>query len=366
MRLSPTLSLYIGRHFLAAVAGLLVLLVGLIFLGDSIELMRRAGSRPDATVALVLKMALFRLPNLTEKVLPFAVLFGAMFAFWRLTRSQELIVARAAGVSVWQFLAPPILVAVSLGILYITALNPLSSVLLKRFEQLENAFLRGRSSIMDISPEGLWLRQGTPNGQAVIHAAAVAAPDDRIALSQVTVFVFVDQDDFVERIDARAGRLENGQWRLFDAWRFENTRPARFVAEMTLATDLTLKKIQDSFASPETMSFWDLPPFIRLLEQAGFSAVRHRLYFHSLLATPLLLAAMVVIAAAFCLRHNRRGRMSVVIGGAVLTGFALYFFSDIAAALGVAGSLPEVLAAWVPASISTLLGITALLHLEDG
>ncbi|MCW8971457.1 MAG: LptF/LptG family permease, partial [Rhodospirillales bacterium] len=130
--------------------------------------------------------------------------------------------------------------------------------------------------------------------------------------------------------------------------------------------DLTINRIQDSFSPPETMSFWDLPAFIDTLENAGFSAIRHRLHLHSLLATPLLLCAMVLIAATFTLRQSRKGGTVYVVSGGVLTGFLLYFFSDVVFALGLSDSIPVVLAAWTPSGVSMLLGLAMLLHLEDG
>ena len=129
---------------------------------------------------------------------------------------------------------------------------------------------------------------------------------------------------------------------------------------------MSREKILDSFAPPETISFWDLPEFIELLENAGFSATQHKLQFHRLLATPLLLAALVLLAASFSLRSQRRGRVGLVILGGVLTGFLLYFVSNIVFALGLSGGIPVILAAWTPASVTLMLGIAVLLHLEDG
>ena len=74
---------------------------------DFIELLRRAATKPDVGFGLVLEIAALRLPYVAMEILPFAVLLGGILAFWRLTRSSELIVARAAGVSAWQFLAAP-------------------------------------------------------------------------------------------------------------------------------------------------------------------------------------------------------------------------------------------------------------------
>ena len=140
----------------------------------------------------------------------------------------------------------------------------------------------------------------------------------------------------------------------------ENGRLRRAVS------DLTLDKIQDSFASPETMSFWQLPGFIKILEKAGFTGHRHKLYWHSLLASPMLMVAMVLVAAIFALRQSGRAGAAWSISGAVLCGFLLYFISDLVYALGLSASIPVILAAWTPAGVSTLLGLSALFHIEDG
>ncbi|MCC9625556.1 LPS export ABC transporter permease LptG [Thalassospira sp. MA62] len=367
MKISPILTWYFGKHVLISILSVLALLIGLILIGDAIELLRRAGGKPDATIGIVVQMATARIPFMTEKVLPFAVLFGSMYSFWKLTGNQELVVTRAAGVSAWQFLFPPIFCAFLLGVLQVGALNPLSSILLQRYEKLEARYLQNNVNVMNLSSSGLWLRQGTQDGQAVIYAREVRnQQSERIDLRNVTIFRFENSDDFTTRIDAGRAVLEPGTWHFYDAWRFVPGQASEFRDEMQLPTNLTARKIQDSFASPETMSFWDLRPFISLLERAGFNATRHRIHFHSLLSRPFLLCAMVFIAAAFCLKFSRRRRASLVIGGGVATGFILYFCTDVISALGVSGGIPPILSAWAPAGISLLLGFSTLLHLEDG
>ena len=98
------------------------------FLLDYIELIRRGGAKVQATLSLLLEMAALKLPHTAQEVLPFAILFGTMLAFWRLTRNNELVVARAAGVSVWQFLTPAVLVALLVGIFAVTVFNPIASL----------------------------------------------------------------------------------------------------------------------------------------------------------------------------------------------------------------------------------------------
>jgi lipopolysaccharide export system permease protein len=125
--------------------------------------------------------------------------------------------------------------------------------------------------------------------------------------------------------------------------------------------------VQENFASPETLSFWELPRFIAFFEASGFSAHQHRMYWQSLLASPFLLCAMVLMAAVFSVSPNQRsgGGFRRVVGG-VSAGFMLYFFTRLTFALGLSGTLPLWLAASSPTLITVLLGTATLLHMEDG
>jgi lipopolysaccharide export system permease protein len=316
----------------------------------------------------VLNMALLRLPFHAEKLMPYGVLIGSMLALTRLTRTHELIVARAAGISVWQFLMPAMAVVVTIGLFMATVFNPLAAALLLRFEHLEGKYLSSSPSLLSISASGLWLRQVERDmpgvGEHIIHTMRVS--QENMAFSNVIVFTFDEQGRFTERLDAQTANLEEGILQLTDVTRSVPGKPQVSVPRVGLATTLTLTHIQDSFASPESMSFWHLPSFITMLENAGFSALRHRLYWHSLLASPFLLMGTVLVAAVFSLRLPRRGKIGVLIVAGIITGFLLHFMTDIIFAFGSAGTLPVMLAAWSPAIIVIMIGTALLLQLEDG
>ena len=366
MTASRTISFYILRQFLVWFVIMFATIVAVIMLIDAVELLRRGSGRDEATFSVITSMALLRTPFLAQEAVPFAVMFGGIFTFLRLTRNHELVVLRAAGVSVWQFLTPAIIAAVALGIVNISVVNPLSAVLLSQFEELEGRYFTGRSSLLAVSAEGIWLRQNSIDGagQTVIHAERVQP--DELKLERVIVFQFANDDKFTGRIDAESALLLNGRWELSEAWLTRPGRAGVFVARQDLATDLTPDKIQESFASPDTVALWNLPRFIKVLEETGFSPVAHRLQLHSLLAEPVLLAAMVLIAAVFSLRLTRRGGTILLVGAGVLAGFFLFLLTNVIQALGLGASVPVILAAWTPAGVSMLVGITFLLHLEDG
>lgn len=366
MTLPLTLFRYIGRQFLIWFAGVFLLVSLLIYLVNFIELTRRAALHEGVGFSLVSKMAWLQLPQTVEETLPFAILLGALVALWRMTRSQELVVVRAAGVSVWQFLTPAVVLAFIIGAFAVLAVNPIASKMRAAYEALNARYLRGQHEEMVLSASGLWLRQNSADEtQAIVHALSLTHPGTH--LSTVTILFYGGGDHISRRIDAATADLEDGRWRLEDAYEWRAGRDAiEHRDEMIVATKLTEGDIEKSFAQPETMSFWALPGFITLLENSGFPANRHRVYFDSLLARPFLLCAMVLVAATFSLRMQRRGGTAIMLIGGVTAGFTLWFLSVVLSAIGNSGFVPAVLAASAPAGISTLIGASVLLHLEDG
>ncbi len=124
-----TLGRYIAARFARTILSVFALFFSIIYALDFVEMLRRSGDVEGATTSQMAYLSLLRVPTVVEQALPFAVLFGSMTAFLNLSRKLELIVARAAGVSVWQFLAPPLFVAVALGTTATAVYNPLSAIL---------------------------------------------------------------------------------------------------------------------------------------------------------------------------------------------------------------------------------------------
>ena len=368
MRLPLTLSLYIARHFLQTIMIAFGGLMMVIILLDVVELIRRTAGRSGTNFSMVLEMAFLKAPEMGARILPFAVLIGAMMALSRLNRTSELVAARAAGMSVWQVLRPAWLLELLMGVFFVSVLNPISAAMLERFEQLEAKYISGRPSMLAISSSGLWLRDfnehQTPRQERIFHALRLSQQD--MKLYQVIVFHFDEDSSFLGRIDAKSAQLNEGFWLLEDVILSRPGKPPEPRDSYKITTQLTLAQIQDSFASPETLSFWELPEFINILEEAGFSAVRHRLYFQVTLASPLLLVGMIFVAAAFSLRLPRRGGVTPLVVSGIISGFMIYFLTDLIQALGLSGSLPLGIAAWIPAAVTLLAGIWLMLHLEHG
>ena len=264
-----TFATYLSRNFTKSILMVFGLLFAIIYLSDFVELLRRSGDAKGATTAGVAFLSLLRVPTITEQIFPFSVLFGAMFAFLNLTRKLELVVARAAGLSVWQFILPPLGVALVLGIVTTTVYNPVAAISKQRAERLETRMF-GKTGSEQVDT-AFWIQQDGVDGQTILRADR--ASDGGAVLSGITAFVYDRDGSFMERVEAEHGELHAGYWTLDDAKVMAPGEPPRDVKTEIVATNITPEQVQQKFTAPDSVPFWSLPQIRDSTEKAGLNAV---------------------------------------------------------------------------------------------
>jgi lipopolysaccharide export system permease protein len=364
MIIGGTLSRYFGMRFLTSVLGSFIGVVALAAMIDYVELMRRGADWPNATAWLLAKISMYRVPQLTERIMPFSVLVGAMSCYLSLSRRLELVVARAAGVSAWQFVAPAIIGAFVFGTVATTIYNPISALLHERSKRLEADMLGENLSALQENTSGFWVRQKSADGAAIINANS--SREQGATLGGVSVYTFDGDGHFQSRVEAKSATLQQGYLQLDDARIYVSGKAPDIEDSYRLATNLTLEQVRESFATPETVPFWQLPTFIDMADRAGLGAAGYRLQYQLLLARPFLLAAMVMLAASVSLRFFRMGGVQKMVLSGIAAGFLLFVLSKITEDMSKSELMSPVAAAWIPVVVGGLTGFVALLYQEDG
>ena len=362
------LHLYFARRFLTTFLGILGIFFLIILSVDLVDQLRRFASA-DATFFDVLTLSLLNVPAAVYRVMPLVMILSSIALFLSLARSSEMVVTRAAGRSALLALAAPVAMALLIGVVSVGVLNPIVAGTLKKSEEQADA-LRGNTSVLSLGSSGLWLRQGSPEGQIVIRAQS--ANLDGTALRDVTFLSFDAEGRPAERVEAASARLTEGAWALtgVKSWPLRGDgipeADSTGAPVLSIPSTLTADQIRNSFGTPSSIPIWQLPDFIERLQRAGFSAQRHLVWFHTELALPVFLLSMVLIGASFTVRHQRGGRTGLMVLLAVILAFVVYFIRNFALVLGENGQLPALLAAWAPPLAAIGLSLGILLHNEDG
>jgi lipopolysaccharide export system permease protein len=337
-------------------------LLALVFLIDFTELSGRTTGLPGFTYGTAVAISGLRMPMIMLQTVPFVGLFSAMATLVSLNRRYELVIARSAGVSAWQFLLPCCIGALLFGFVSVGLINPLAAHAFSLSEQIETQLRSGKSNTVsaDAAP---WIRQKTSTGDTIIGARAIL--NQGLEMADVVFFILDPKGNIVERKDAARAYLRDGYWELQDVKTFRNGTILPSASDR-VPTNLKPEFVQERLARPETIPFYDLPGKIEVARSFGLKANAFAMQFDSLVALPFLLVAMTLIAATVSMRFARMGQSATMILGGVVAGFLLYVVSVLVKAFGVAGFVPTAIAAWVPVVVAMFFGVTFLLYKEDG
>ena len=360
--MTPTISLYFARFFFGHLWRTTLGITFLIFLIDFIEFARRAAGIPGFTFTGGMYTSLLRLPSLLETYAPFIVLIAAMSSMLTLNKRSELVITRASGLSAWQFIAPFCAVAFVIGVMSITALNPLSARTL--------AMVQDREAELGLTPVGArelvpFFRQSTSDGGSIIIGASSVARGGQLLIDATLVF-FNAEGDLTKRIDAGRALLSENRWVLADAWIHVDGDKPKFLKRQQIESTLPPDFITRTLTPAEIVPLFELPAQVAAARIFGIAPAPYLMQFHALLATPALIAAMALIAATVSLRYARFGQAGSAILGGIAAGFLLYVVTTMVKAFGASGIVSPLIAAWLPVVVAVFFGVTFLLHREDG
>ncbi|UWU15288.1 LPS export ABC transporter permease LptG [Rhizobium sullae] len=358
-----TLGRYFFRRYLAITIWFFLGIISIVYLIDFSETAGRMSGLPGYTVAGGLLMTAVRLPLIIQQTVPFIALFVGMTVLIGLNRRYELVVARAAGISVWQFMSPFIAGAFLLGILTMTVINPLAAWGQRQAALVETDW-RGQEKATSNKPQVPWLRQISGQDDVIIGARTIQ--ENGTLLIDAVLIHFDSAGRVILRQDAASAKLEDGYWLLKN---ITERRPGEIAVRkdtLQLRTNLKQDFVQERLTAPETVAFFDLSNRIAIAKSFGVPTKALETQFHSLLSQPLLLVAMTLIAATVSLKFSRFNQSRSVILGGILSGFVLYVVNVLVKAFGSSGVVPPFVAAWIPVVVALALGATILLHQEDG
>lgn len=369
MNLNSILGRYLSKQIVVTFLLVLVTIMAIIMMFDVIEALRRISGREDVGMSYVAKYAVTRLPQTIDKVLPFVMMVAAMITFWRVSKSNEYVVIRSTGVSVWGFLTPVLFAVFVVGVVNVALVNPISSKMYELHETIKYRFNTRNPNAVLFSSKGLWIREAARDGKVlVIQAKSLRQEEnEKLSMRDVSILEMNQESQILRRVEGLIGELDGNNFTLRGVKVYESGAETKNFSDISYQTSIDLQRIKENFIDPDAISVWELPDTIRFYESSGFSAQRHQMRYLSLLASPFLLMAMVLIAALFALKPNMRqgGVMFMIVAG-ITTGFVVYFSSQLVYAFGINGYIPVWFAVWAPILVVALSGVTVLLNMEEG
>ena len=354
------------QYFLIA----LFSLIALIFFIDLIELFRRASNKiavahlQQANFYDILGMASLKITGNIEKILPFAVLIGSISCFNQWRKNNYYIITRSSGLSLWKIITPSLLCFFILGIFSITVLNPFSTIMNKKYENLETIFFKHKKvNNFSFDNKGFWMKQ-TFNGKTII-INAYKVNSKLQTLNDVNIFILNENADFEKRVSAKTAKFDKNKLSLSNAIITDSQSLINSFSKYNLNLDLTLENINISILEPETIFIINLPNYILNMKKFGLNISKHLIHLFKLVCQPLLLISMILLSASLMLRSSERKVKVGIVSLTLVVGFSLYFVGDFVFALGSSEMLHPIVSGFGPTLIGLFSGCYLVSDIDE-
>mgnify|MGYP003958598933 FL=1 len=367
---SMTLAIYFGKRYLISFIRVFLSIVLLVLLFDFLTNLNRLNGI-EAQIWNALILSLLRTTTYLSLAMPLIIMLSALAFSVSLSRSNEFIVLRASGVSALKGLFSVILSAFFLGIISIFILDPLAGKMIGYYDiKLDKLRSKEQSQVL-INDNGYWMRQATLSGHQIIKAVSVS--NNGQILHQVTIFNYDKNGLVKERFFSESAALKNNELLLTNTIKWSDTKIKKNpiianekIKKLKIKTEITPTQLLDGYASPETISPWNMNKQIKKVKSSGFSVLKYQSKKMEQYARPFLFIVMVILGTVFTLQNSRSRNIGISVVLAVASGFFLHFFQNFCTTLGRSGEIPLIVATWSPIISIGLIAMTLFLHYEDG
>ena len=352
---STTLNYYFAKEFLKTTIN-----ISAVFfcLGLIINLFEEINFFKDYDVGIYLPLILSFLyvPSLFNNMFPFVILLSGIWFFLNIKRTDEVTALKISGLSNFSIIIIPSIVSIILGIFFITAINPVTSVLVKKYEKTKGSFEKDQDYLAAITINGIWIKEKNN----IVRAAKLS--NDKFI--EVSIYEFDEENNFERRLEAKSANINLKNWVLYDVKVIDvdGKTIEENLSNVTYRSMYDINQIKSLYSNLDTVSFWNIKNEIELLENRGYSTNEMRSKMHQSIAFPFFLISMVllsgVISLGFYLKDNNWNYVFISIISSVL----IFYFNRFSAALGKTDKLPIEVSVWIPIVIIFLISSVGLIH----
>ncbi len=350
---------YLGREFLK-----ITLITSLIFfaLGCILNLFEEINFFKDYEVGINLPiiMTILFVPSLLYNMFPFVILISGIWFFLKIKKTDEIIALKISGLSNISVIIIPGILSVILGVIFITAYNPISSILVKKYETIKGSYEQDQEYLAAITVNGIWIKEKILDKSNLIRAVKL----ENNNLLGVSIYQFDDKNNFIQRIEGKSADISSLVWEINDATIIDKNGivTSDDIKSFSYVSLYDVKKLKSLYSNLDTISFWNLDNEIEIVENRGYSSNEMKAKFQQYLSFPTFLLSMVLLSAVFTLGIGFRENNWIYTFLAIISSVLIFYFVRFSAALGKTGKLPIEMSVWMPILIILIFSVVGLIH----
>lgn len=311
--------------------------------------------RARAALLLIMDYFLFKIPFVVQQGIPMSVLMGTLITLGVFARTNELTALRAAGVTPFAYCTPIVLAAClwSFGDFALAEyVVPFTST---RANLIWHAEANRQPRQGGFGQERIWYK-----GDQVLYNIRVLHPRRQMA-EGVTIYFFDETFHLMKRLEARKGLWDGTAWMFSDGFILGRTDDSAYTLDRFQELRLELPQRPSDFQylakAPEEMTFGELNQYVTKIRREGYDATRYQVDLHTKIAFPCTSLVMALLGIGVALYQGKKGGIAMGVAASVAVAFVYVMLFHFVLSLGYSGTLPALLAAWIPNAFFALAGL---------
>jgi lipopolysaccharide export system permease protein len=364
------LSKYLCKEFLQSLFVIFIVFIAIAILTNFIsEMIFFKEKKVDNFIFLIVKLTIAKTPSTMIQFSVYIFLFSGILFFVKLLKNSEISTIKISGLSNLFTIFVPSAVSFFIGLLIIFLITPISAHSLKYYETVKRNY-SSNTNLIAINADGLWFKEDTVNGQAIIKADKIIN-NNFSKLNNVTIYILDKNFNLEKRFDSERASIEEKKWTLEKvviteiSKQYKNSEENKILNEMQYTSTIDINQLKNYFTNSDTVSFWEILEVISNLNKRGYSGDEFVVKLHKYLSLPIYLSLMIVLSTVFTLRMNKNYSGTAYILLAIILGILIYFLNDISIAVGLTDKLPIPLSVWTPIIIISFFCVTNLIKINE-
>ena len=346
------LDIYIGRTLLRHIMVTVIVLLGLFTFVSFIDELSDL-DRGRYGIMQIMQHVILSIPKTLYEVFPMAALIGSILGLSTLARDSELIVMRAAGVSIQRIVFSVVKIGLILAVIAMFMGEIVSPYTETRAQEVKASSIQSNSGRK--GDYGVWMR----DDNTYVNIGEVL-PD--LTLLNIKIFEFDNQNYLRFLSTAKQGEYSNDNQR----WLLKGLRRT-MINEESSAADEVSAAYWSTVVEPEILrvfqtkadqlSIWQLNNYISHLKTNKQDTSTYELTYWSKIVTPFATLVMLILAVPFVFREARSGNLGRSLFAGIMVGLGFFILNQAFSYFVTLFSIPPMLGAALPTVLVCVLSI---------
>ena len=304
------------------------------------------------------------IPSMILKLMPFIIFVSGMWFLFNLRNSSDLLTLKVYGYSNFKIFFILAFSSFVFGWIILFAFNPITSSMMKIYEQNKSEYARDIDHLVSMNKNGLWIKENLNNGYRIITSDETT---DK-TLKNLVIFNFNKSGELTRKMYSESADISNNNWILNEVIIYNvknglvtDTRNK----SLEIFSTYDHKKINSLFKNFDTMSFLDLALNYKNLQKKGYNKAYLDQNLNAMLSMPFFLFIMIALSSILTMNTLKRSNnLSFIVVG-LIACIIVYYFKDLSLALGQTNRVSLSLSAWIPIITIGLFSSIGILQINE-